>query len=405
LPAIYQLPSSDFHDITSGSNGGYSAGPGYDLVTGLGSPVANAVVSGLVSYGNQSPPPSQGPWVVTPASATPNPVTGTTTNLSVLGGDSGGASSLTYTWSVLSAPSGAKAPTFSINASNAAYNTTATFYAAGTYTFEATITDTSGLSVTSDVTVTVNQTLTSIVVAPGTATVNDGGQQQFTATAEDQFGNAMSSQPAFTWTLTTGAGTLNSTGMYKAPSAGTGTATAQATASGQAVAASITFGSVPAAPSNLTTTVISTNQVNLAWNNNASNAAGEVVQRSLNGSSWNNLATLSATATSYSDTSVSKGKTYYYRVYAYNSFGNSAYSNVAKVTISGTGGGGGKKAAQPLVGQPSVVSTGLPILPASNTNWQQSLTTGWADAQFVDSLLISISGLWKHDNSPFGGLS
>ena len=48
LPAIYSLPSSDFHDITSGSNGtNSSAGPGYDLVTGRGSPNAPLVVSGL----------------------------------------------------------------------------------------------------------------------------------------------------------------------------------------------------------------------------------------------------------------------------------------------------------------------------------------------------------------------
>jgi hypothetical protein len=47
LPLIYSLPASDFHDITSGSNGGFSAGPGYDLVTGLGSPVAAQAVAGL----------------------------------------------------------------------------------------------------------------------------------------------------------------------------------------------------------------------------------------------------------------------------------------------------------------------------------------------------------------------
>ncbi|MEN6450965.1 MAG: FG-GAP-like repeat-containing protein [Thermoguttaceae bacterium] len=39
-------PSGDYHDITSGSNG-YSAAAGYDLVTGLGSPVANKVVLDL----------------------------------------------------------------------------------------------------------------------------------------------------------------------------------------------------------------------------------------------------------------------------------------------------------------------------------------------------------------------
>jgi hypothetical protein len=49
LPALYSLGSSDFHDITSGSNGGYSAGSGYDLVTGLGTPVANELVPALAA--------------------------------------------------------------------------------------------------------------------------------------------------------------------------------------------------------------------------------------------------------------------------------------------------------------------------------------------------------------------
>jgi kumamolisin len=44
-PHIYPLSgTSAFHDITSGSNGAYSAGPGYDLCSGIGSPnVANLI--------------------------------------------------------------------------------------------------------------------------------------------------------------------------------------------------------------------------------------------------------------------------------------------------------------------------------------------------------------------------
>ena len=38
-----------FRDITSGSNGAYSAGPGYDLVTGLGSPVTWNFTTGIGS--------------------------------------------------------------------------------------------------------------------------------------------------------------------------------------------------------------------------------------------------------------------------------------------------------------------------------------------------------------------
>lgn len=51
LPALYSLPSADFHDITTGGNGTENAGPGYDEVTGLGTPVANLLVSDLASYG------------------------------------------------------------------------------------------------------------------------------------------------------------------------------------------------------------------------------------------------------------------------------------------------------------------------------------------------------------------
>jgi hypothetical protein len=50
LEALYSLLGSDFHDITSGYNG-FSAGSGYDDLTGLGSPVANLLIPGLVSYG------------------------------------------------------------------------------------------------------------------------------------------------------------------------------------------------------------------------------------------------------------------------------------------------------------------------------------------------------------------
>jgi subtilase family serine protease len=52
LPALYKMAqtsySTYYHDVTSGSNG-YNAGPGYDLVTGLGTPKAQAVVTALVN--------------------------------------------------------------------------------------------------------------------------------------------------------------------------------------------------------------------------------------------------------------------------------------------------------------------------------------------------------------------
>jgi subtilase family serine protease len=77
LPRLYQLPGSDFHDVTSGSSTGnpnYSAGPGYDLVTGLGSPYANRIVAALsgqtLSTGTANPPGGSG------ASPVSSPVSG-----------------------------------------------------------------------------------------------------------------------------------------------------------------------------------------------------------------------------------------------------------------------------------------------------------------------------------------
>jgi hypothetical protein len=58
LPMIYSLPAADFHDITSGSSAGNPhepAGPGYDLVTGRGSPLANLIVAGLVGSVSTTP--------------------------------------------------------------------------------------------------------------------------------------------------------------------------------------------------------------------------------------------------------------------------------------------------------------------------------------------------------------
>jgi subtilase family serine protease len=54
LPLLYSLQGLDYHDITTGNNG-YAAGPGYDLVTGIGTPIANQLVADLTSnVGNTS---------------------------------------------------------------------------------------------------------------------------------------------------------------------------------------------------------------------------------------------------------------------------------------------------------------------------------------------------------------
>src|SRR5262249_52661833 len=326
LPMIYQLPGTDFYDITTGSNGtrNNSAGPGYDLVPGLGTPQANLIVQALAGNSTTTTTNNQPPTMTTPASAVLD-ASQTQASLSVLGSDPSGANlTLNYNWAVTSAPAGPM-PTFNGNNSSTANNTTATFYQAGSYTFTVTISDGNG-STTSSVSVTVSQNETTVKVTPGTASLSDNTSLQFTATAYDQFSNAMSPQPAFTWSLT-GSGTLSSTGLttalYTAPSSGSGTATIQANGGPNAGTATATYGSAPAAPSNLTAVYSwATRSVRLGWQDNSSNESGFVIQRQVNGGSWSTIANLAAGITSYTDTTANgKKKTLSYRIYAYNSYG------------------------------------------------------------------------------------
>ncbi|MFO0814373.1 MAG: IPT/TIG domain-containing protein [Gemmatales bacterium] len=157
---------------------------------------------------------NQPPTIVTPATASAAVIFGKTVGLSALGTDDGGAANLRYTWS----STGPAAVSYSLNGTNAASNTVATFTRAGVYNFTVTITDAGGLSVTSAVTVTVSQKLTTIAVTPLTATVRVNQSLQFVATAMDQFGQSLTTQPTIKWSISgTAKGTITTNGLYTAP--------------------------------------------------------------------------------------------------------------------------------------------------------------------------------------------
>ncbi len=220
--AVSPAPTYDW----SATGGTINSSGLYTASSALGTFSVTATV-GAVSNSTSVTVVNASPTIATPASANPSPATGTTTALSVLGADDAGEAGLTYTWSLTSVPSGAANPTFSVNASNAAKSTVAAFSKAGNYSFLVTVADAEGGSTTSSVNVTVNQTVTSIAVSPSTVSLSAGATQQFAASAADQFGAAISSPPAFTWSITSGGGTISATGLYIAP-ATAGTATVKA---------------------------------------------------------------------------------------------------------------------------------------------------------------------------------
>jgi hypothetical protein len=86
---------------------------------------------------------------------------------------------------------------------------------------------------------------------------------------------------------------------------------------------------LPGNPSGLTATGASGTQIKLAWIP-ATGATAYWVERNDATNTWKVLATLDGNTTSYTDSSLAPG-VYSYRVVAGNTYGNSGYSNVAKV--------------------------------------------------------------------------
>jgi hypothetical protein len=91
---------------------------------------------------------------------------------------------------------------------------------------------------------------------------------------------------------------------------------------------------LPAAPTNLTAKAISRSQIDLAWTDNATNETGFKIERCKGSTctSFTQIATVGANVTTFSNTGLTLNTAYRYRVRAYNSAGNSAYSNIATAT-------------------------------------------------------------------------
>ncbi|HEX9729768.1 MAG TPA: Ig-like domain repeat protein [Gemmatimonadales bacterium] len=123
-----------------------------------------------------------------------------------------------------------------------------------------------------------------------------------------------------------------------ATAVGNGTATITATSGGVSGAAEVTVSAPPAAPSNLSATAISVSQIDLTWTDNATNEDGSRIERcqGVGCENFEEIATVDANVTAYTDEGLSADTRYNYQVAAFNAIGSSAYSNTAGATTSGT---------------------------------------------------------------------
>ncbi|PYT06852.1 MAG: hypothetical protein DMF60_08370 [Acidobacteria bacterium] len=85
----------------------------------------------------------------------------------------------------------------------------------------------------------------------------------------------------------------------------------------------------PVAPSDLTATAVSATQINLSWRDNSGDELGFRIERSLDGFSFGEIATVGSNVTSFNDTTVFANTFFFYRVSSFNNFGTSDPSNIA----------------------------------------------------------------------------
>lgn len=94
---------------------------------------------------------------------------------------------------------------------------------------------------------------------------------------------------------------------------------------------------IPAAPSGLVATAVSSNLINLSWKDNSSNETGYRIERSESGGTYAPIATVAANVTTYKDTVPAASTAYFYRVQATSGAGDSGYSNEANATTLAAG--------------------------------------------------------------------
>ncbi len=185
---------------------------------------------------------------------------------------------------------------------------------AGTYTVTAVSAADGTTSASASVSVTAPQNV-AITISPTTVSMPAAWQQQFLATVSG------STNTGVTWTVSQGTGTITQSGMYTAPSIAETdivTAISQADTTKSAGA---------------TITVAAPHSVTLNWSPSTTTGVIYNVYRGTVSGGPYTLLISGLTSTTYTDTNVQSGSTYYYVTTAVDSSGESPYSNMIQAVI------------------------------------------------------------------------
>ncbi|HZR54325.1 MAG TPA: PKD domain-containing protein [Streptosporangiaceae bacterium] len=285
------------------------------------------------------------------AAAGASPTTGNAPlSVSFTGSATGGTAPYSYSWN------------FGDGSSSTAQNPSHTYSSAGTFTATLTVTDSSSPAKTATATATVTVSAVGNPLAATASAVPTSGQiplgVAFTGTATG--GNPPYS---YSWNFGDGSSSTAQNPSHTYSAAGTYTATLTVTDSSSPVktatstvtiTASPVQGTPPGAPTGLTATA-GTGQVSLSWTPPASNGGVNITSyRVYRGTSSGTETLLTSggcsglgAVTSCTDTGLTSGQAYFYKVSAVNAIGEGTQSNEASATPAG----GGCTAAQ-LLGNP-----------------------------------------------------
>jgi len=131
-------------------------------------------------------------------------------------------------------------------------------------------------------------------------------------------------------------------------------------------------GQPPAAPSNLAATARSYNKISLSWVDHSNNETAYEVWRATDsqGSTMNTIATIKPNSTSYTDSNLNGGTTYYYRVRAIGQYGQSAFDNAGPPFASAT-----TQALPPVPAAPTgLVARGTSTISTVTVKWTNNAT-------------------------------
>ena len=329
--ALFAAASADFHDITQGSTQFQSTGAGYDLATGLGSPVANRLIPYLASHGGAG-----GGTTTTTVPAAPATLTATANS----------SSQVTINWSPSTGATGytvyelenGQAVSIGTFGASLLSDTISNLNASTTYSFQVAAFNSAGSAATNWALVTTKAA--PVVTAPtgvsastpNSTTINISWNAVANATGYKVFevAGGKTTQVA---TVTSGT-SASITGLTAGSTVSFYVTAYNATSTANSATVSVTLPSAAtgtlSAPTNVTATATSSTTGTVAWTGSTGATGYEVYY-------WNGfrsvlLGTFNSSTTSVTIQGMSAGSTYYFYVAAYNNTKVAASDWVALTT-------------------------------------------------------------------------